>query len=91
MVGWIIELQVMTMCTMHDDENVNRAVAGLVGCEVTLEKMCFKSLSEWRSRIYGANVKRETVPDCGASEGVGTFSESLSVCGWHTKHEAVRR
>ena len=46
MVGWIIELQVMTMCTMHDDENVNRAVAGLVGCEVTLEKMCFKSLSE---------------------------------------------
>ena len=26
---WILELQVMTMCTMHDDENVNRAVAGL--------------------------------------------------------------
>ena len=25
---WIIELQVMRMCTMHDDENVNRAVAG---------------------------------------------------------------
>ena len=23
---WITELQVMGMCTMHDDENVNRAV-----------------------------------------------------------------
>ena len=25
---WITELQMMRMCTMHDDENVNRAVAG---------------------------------------------------------------
>ena len=25
---WIIELQVMTMCKMHYDENVNIAVAG---------------------------------------------------------------
>ena len=36
----------------------------LVGYDVTLEKMCFKNLSEWRSRIYRANVKQETVPDC---------------------------
>ena len=47
----------------------------LVGYEVTLEKMCFKSLSEWRSRIYG----EEKEP----------FSEGLSVCGWHTKRDAV--
>ena len=25
---WIIELQAMTMCTMHGDEDVNRAVIG---------------------------------------------------------------
>ena len=25
---WITELQVMRMCTMHDDENVSRAMAG---------------------------------------------------------------
>ena len=24
---WIVDLQVMTVCTMHDDENVDRAVA----------------------------------------------------------------
>ena len=53
--------------------------------------MCSKSLSEYRIRIYGANVKRETVPDCGASVGEGPFSKSLPVCGWHTKREAVRR
>ena len=33
----------------------------LVGYKITLEKMCFKSLSECRSRIYGVNVKGETV------------------------------
>ena len=58
----------------------------LVGCEVTLEKRCFKSLSEWKSKIYGTNVKREAVPDCGASEGEGPFSEK-SVCLW-LAHEA---
>ena len=63
----------------------------LVWYEVTLEEMYFNSLSELRSLIYGANVKGETVPDCGASEGEGPFSESLSVCSWHTKREAVRR
>ena len=63
----------------------------LVWYEVTLEKMCFKSLTECRSRIYGANGKGETVPDCGPIEGEGPFSESLSVCSWHTKREAVRR
>ena len=63
----------------------------LVGYEVTLEKVCIKSLSERRSRIYGANVKRETVPDCGTSEGEGPFSEYLSVCSWCTKRKAVRR
>ena len=30
--------------------------------------------------MYGANVKGETVPDCGASEREGSFTESLSVC-----------
>ena len=58
----------------------------LVGYEVTLEKMCFKNLSEWRSRILWANDKGITVPDCGASEGEGPFSESLSVCSWHTQY-----
>ena len=29
--------------------------------------------------MNGANVKGETVPDCGASEGEGPFSESLTV------------
>ena len=44
---WMTELQVMRKCTMHDDENVNRAVAGYICInEVTLEKVCFKSLSE---------------------------------------------
>ena len=28
----------------------------LVGYEVTLEKMCFKNLSEWRSRNYGLKI-----------------------------------
>ena len=36
---WITELQVMRTCTTHADENVTRAVADLVGYEVTLEKM----------------------------------------------------
>ena len=45
--GWITELQVMRMCAMHDDENLNREVAGYsVVYEVTLEKTCFESLSE---------------------------------------------
>ena len=63
----------------------------LIGYKATFEKMCFKGLSKWRNRIHGANVKGETVPDYGASEGEGPFSEGLSVCSWHTKHEAVRR
>ena len=63
----------------------------LAGYEVTVEKTCFKSLSEWRSRISRANVGGETVPDCGAGEGEGPFSENLSVCGCHTKREVVRR
>ena len=74
-----MELQVMRMCTRHDSENVNRVMAGytIVGWEVTLEKMCFKSLSERRSRIYEASVERETVPGGGASDGDGPFSESF--------------
>ena len=44
-----------------------------------------------QGRIYGADVKGETVPDCGPSEGEGPFPESLSVCNWRTKREAVRR
>ena len=82
-----MELQVMTMYTMHDDENVNRAVAGFSW----IRSYFWKSLSEWKSEINGANVKGEAVQDCGASEGEGPFSESLSACGWHTKSEAVRR
>lgn len=53
--------------------------------------MCFKSLSEYRGRICGPNVKGETVLDFGASEGEGFFSESLSVCSWHAECEAVER
>ena len=41
--------------------------------------MCFENLSEWKNRIYGVNGKWEIVPDCGACEGEGPFSESLSV------------
>ena len=37
---WIIELQVMRMCTMHDDENVNRAVAGFSWIQNKLLKRC---------------------------------------------------
>ena len=49
----------------------------LVGYERTLEKIYFKSLSEWKGRIYGANVQRETVPVCGVSEKERSFSESF--------------
>ena len=38
----------------------------LIGYEITLKKIRFKSLSKWRSRLYEANVKQETVPDCRA-------------------------
>ena len=90
--GWIMELQVIIMFTKHDDENVNRAVAGFSWIRRNSWKdVCIKSLSEWRSRVYGANVKLETVPDCVASEKEGPFSEGLSVCGWNTKRKAVRR
>ena len=65
---------------MDDDKNENRAWL----------EMCFKSLSYCRSRIYGANVKGETVPDCGASKE-GPLSGTLSVRDWHMKHEANRR
>ena len=51
------------ICAMHDDKNVNRAVAGFSGYSVILEKMCFKSLSECRSRVNVVDVKVETVPD----------------------------
>ena len=85
--GWIIHLQVLKMCTKHNDDKVNKAVSGFSW----IRSYFWKSLSEWKSEINGANVKGEAVQDCGASEGEGPFSESLSACGWHTKSEAVRR
>ena len=51
----------------------------------------FKSLSECRSKICGANVKGETVADCGVSEGERPFSESFSVGSWRAKCEALIR
>ena len=62
---------------MHDDDNVNRAVAYLAGYAVTLEKVCFNSLSECRNIICGANVKAETVPDLGDSMMMMTKKTSL--------------
>jgi len=41
--------------------------------------MCFGTLSDCGSGIYGANVKGEIVPYCGAHEGIGFFSQSPSV------------
>ena len=66
---------------MLEDENVTGAVLEFSQIKKkTREKMDFKSLSECRSGLYGANVKCETVPDCGASEGEGSLSKSLSEC-----------
>ena len=52
--------------------------------------MCLESLFECGSGFCGASVKGETVLNCGASEGEGPLSESLSVCGEHTESETVR-
>ena len=41
--------------------------------------MCFGTLSDCGSGIYGAKVKGEIVPYCGAHEGIGLFSQSPSV------------
>ena len=48
-------------------------------------------MKEQKLWIENLNVEQKTVPDCGASKGEEPFSESLSVCRWYTKCEAVRR
>ena len=60
----------------------------LVRYEVTLETMCFKSLSECRRRIYEAF---QTVRPVTEKDLFFFFFESLSACSWHTKREADRR
>lgn len=77
-------LQMMRICTMHEDENMNRAVSGVSSRSNSGKDVYFESLSESRTGLCRVNVKGETVPDCGASEGVGPFSKSLSLGSQHT-------
>ena len=53
------ELQVMRICTMHNDENVTGVIHSwsLAGQEVVVEKKCVEHQSECRSVLYGVNVK----------------------------------
>ena len=59
---WITELQVMRTCTTHADENVTRAVADLVGYEVTLEKMCLNEGVEFKERISNGRLFQTVGP-----------------------------
>ena len=45
----------------------------LVGKEVKFGKVCLESLTEQREWTHGANVKGETAPDYGISDGDGPF------------------
>lgn len=46
----------------------------LLDKNAALEKVCFESLPEHGSGLFGVHVSVETVPDCGDHEGEGPLS-----------------
>ena len=77
------ELQVMRVCTMRDDENVTRAVAGLSWIRNNSRcflRTCLNSGVEFMERM--SNEKLFQI--VGPVKGEGPFSESLSDFSWHT-------
>ena len=73
---WITELQVMRMCTMHDDENANRAVAGLFSWIRSNRWRIRRS----RRRKKRKEKKRKEKAGVGIPRGKPTGGES-SCCG----------
>ena len=77
---------------MHDDKNVNRAVAGFswIQSKSSKKKSALRAcLNEGVESIELMSKGR--LADCGANEGEWPYSEYRSVCNWRTRRGAVRR